>query len=108
MGEYARVDYENVWAQDIPGMPWEETEKELMKNPEFAALSERTQPYYELIEQVIGERIAQDMTQGELAEKAGTKQGNISRFESMNTNPSLEFMQKVAAALGRKLEIRLV
>lgn len=94
--------------KEKPGVPWEELEKELLKDPEFAAEVERTQPYYNFVVQVIGARIESDMTQGALAEKVGTRQSNISRFENMNGNPSLEFMQKIAKALGKTLEIRLI
>jgi len=47
------------------------------------------------------------MTQADLAERADTKQSNISRFESGNYNPSVEFLQKIAGALGKRLEITL-
>lgn len=48
------------------------------------------------------------MTQNDLAKLTGTKQSNISRFESGNYNPSLEFLEKVASALGKKIKIDLI
>ena len=45
------------------------------------------------------------MTQKELAERMGTAQANISRFESGNYNPSLDFLQRMAQGLGKKLKI---
>ena len=53
-------------------------------------------------------RIEKNITQNQLAEMIGTKQSNISRLESGEYNPSLEFLNKVAQALGKSLEIRLV
>ena len=50
---------------------------------------------------------ANEMTQAELAKRADTKQSNISRFESGNYNPSVEFLQKIAGALDKRLEITL-
>ena len=47
------------------------------------------------------------LTQAELAERADTKQSNISRFESGNYNPSVDFLQKIAGALDKKLDITL-
>lgn len=50
-------------------------------------------------------REAKGLTQAELAQKMGTKQAAISRFEKYNTEPSLEFMFKYAKALGVNLHI---
>lgn len=35
----------------------------------------------------------------------GTKQANISRLETGNCNPSLGFIVKLAAAMGKKVHI---
>ena len=64
-------------------------------------------PQYAIIDAVIAARIERNMTQAELAECAETKQSNISRFESGNYNPSVEFLQKLAAALDKQLVITL-
>jgi len=79
----------------------------LENNAELRAEYEALAPQYEIVDAVITARIAQNMTQAELAELANTKQSNISRFESGNYNPSLEFLQKLAGALGKSIEIRL-
>lgn len=42
------------------------------------------------------------MTQSQLGQKAGVTQPNITRFESGNYNPSLEFMVRIAVAMGKK------
>lgn len=54
---------------------------------------------------ILAARIDQDMTQSELAARIGTHQSNISRLESGNYNPSLEFLKKVARGLGKELHI---
>lgn len=76
-------------------------------DPELKAEYDALKPQYDLIRAVIGARIEQGITQKELAEKVGTKQSNISRFESGNSNPSLGFIQKIASALGLELSISL-
>jgi transcriptional regulator with XRE-family HTH domain len=43
-----------------------------------------------------------------LAELIGTKQSNISRFESGNYNPSLEFLNKIIKAVGKELEVKII
>lgn len=80
--------------------------KEALKDPKFKAEYDRLGPEYELISSVIAKRIEKKMTQKELARKMGTKQSAISRLESGNANPSFTFLQKVADALGTKLQIR--
>ena len=79
----------------------------LKENPELRKEYENLATQYEIIDAVIAARIEKKMTQADLAERADTKQGNISRFESGNYNPSVEFLQKIATALGKQLEISL-
>jgi len=79
----------------------------LVKNPELRKEYEALAPQYEIIDAVISARIEKQMTQADLAERADTKQSNISRFESGNYNPSVEFLQKIAGALDKHLEITL-
>lgn len=52
-------------------------------------------------------RKSKGLTQAELAQLAGMARPNITRFESGNYNPSLELLVKVAAAMGKKVVIRL-
>ncbi|MDL2321821.1 helix-turn-helix transcriptional regulator [Desulfosarcina sp. OttesenSCG-928-B08] len=68
---------------------------------EYKALA----PEYALVKQIIQARIEQNLTQKELAGRIGIKQSNISRLESGNYNPSLDFLKKVASGLGKELHI---
>lgn len=45
------------------------------------------------------------LTQSELGKRAGISQPNITRFESGNYNPSLEFLVKIAGAMGKKVKL---
>ena len=47
------------------------------------------------------------LTQSELRKRAGISQPNITRFESGNYNPSLEFLVKIAGAMGKKVKVTL-
>ena len=65
------------------------------------------------MDMTIGKRIGllrrqKNMTQEELAKKIGTQKSNISRLESGNYNPSLDFLIKVAAGLGKELKIQML
>ena len=64
-------------------------------------------PQYEIIRAEIKSRKAAGMTQKELAERMGTAQANISRFESGNYNPTLAFLQRMARSLGKTLKITM-
>lgn len=82
--------------------------EELMQDEEFRIEYERLQPRYQAIAQIIKARQEQNMTQAELARRVGTQKSNISRLESGNYNPSLDFLVKVARSLGKNVSIRLL
>ena len=89
-------------------MTYKEYKKtKLSSNAELRKEYESLAPQYEIIDAVIAARIEKQMTQADLAERADTKQSNISRFESGNYNPSVEFLQKIAGALDKQLVITL-
>lgn len=79
--------------------------KKQMQDKEFRNEYNSLIPKYEIIKEIIKERNAQNLTQQEFADKLGIKQSNISRLESGNYNPSMDFLQKVAQALGKELHI---
>lgn len=64
------------------------------------------EPQYKLIFEVIKLRIEHNLTQKELAKKIGTTQTIISRMENGDYNPSYNFLQRLAAGLGKELEIQ--
>lgn len=86
---------------------WEDLEKKLLSDPEVKKEYDKLQPRYALISQLIEARIKKGISQKELAEKVGTKQSAIARFESGDVNPSLEFLQKIATAMGRNLIVQI-
>ena len=87
-------------------MDHNEVKKSLLESPEVKKEYDNLNGIYEVKKQIIKYRIEQGLSQKELAEKIGTKQSAISRLENDNYNPSVEFLDKVANALGKKLEIR--
>lgn len=60
---------------------------------------------YDIKREIVKLRLAQGLSQKELAERVGTKQSAISRLESGEYNPSVEFLSKVAQALGKELKV---
>ncbi len=79
--------------------------KEQLKDPDFRSEYDALEPEYEIIKQIILARNESNMTQKELAERAGIKQSNISRLERGTYNPSLNSLKKIAKGLGKELHI---
>ncbi len=89
-------------------MKLEEYRRQLMQDPEVAAAQARLQPKLDLARQVLDLRLKRGWTQQELAERAGTKQANISRLENARLNPSVDMLQKIANAFGVELAVMLI
>ena len=91
---------------DINKLPsYEDWFQEQMKDPEFRAEWEKSEPIYQAGRQLIQARIDKKMSQRDLAKKAKTTQAVVSRVESLSLNPSLGLLQKLAVALDKKLEV---
>ena len=80
--------------------------QEQLKNPEFAEAYQALEPQYQIARAIITARLEAGLTQAELAQKAALPQSNISRLESGTINPTVQTLEKVAAGLGKKLELR--
>lgn len=89
------------------GIPFEKIKSDMLKDEEFKLEYKKLKPRYEAIEQIIKARKEQHITQSELAKRVGTQRSNISRLESGNYNPSLDFLVKVAESLGKSLNIQI-
>jgi len=83
---------------------FEDWEAEQMRDPESRAIAEEMEPAYQLARL----RILHGLTQEQLADLVGTKQPSIARLESGTSEPRIAFLRKVAAALGSRVEIRIV
>lgn len=86
---------------------WRETRKELLSDPVTKREFDKLAPRYAIISELIEARLKKGMTQSDVARKIGTGQSAIARLEGGNVNPSLDFLQKVARVLGRKLTVHL-
>ena len=87
------------------GVSFDSIKKDLMMDDEFRDEYKKLQPRYEIISKIVKARKEKKMTQSDLAKKVGTQKSNISRLESGNYNPSLDFLIKVANCLGKDLRI---
>ena len=88
----------------ISTFTFEDWEREKLNDPEFVAALAELEPGY----QIARLRIAHGLTQTQLAQMVGTKQPSIARLEKGDSKPSLAFLEKLAEALGARLEVRIV
>lgn len=86
---------------------WKQLKAELLKNKVVKKEYDKLTPRYEAISGLISARIKRGITQKELAQKIGTKQSAIARFEAGNVNPSLGFLEKMAEVMGYRISISL-
>jgi len=89
-------------------MNWNKAKDIILRNEEVQKELRMNEAEYKIIEEIIMARKEKNLTQKDLAELVGTKQSNISRFESGNYNPSLEFLNKIVKAVGKELEVRII
>ena len=82
--------------------------KEKLKDPEFKREWEKSEIQYQVTRQLIKARLENNLSQRKLARNAKTTQAVISRIENMSVNPSLAILEKIAQALGKKLEVNFV
>ena len=60
---------------------------------------------YDIAMQVVELRERLGLTQAELAEKCGVDQGDISRIERGSVSPTARTLQRIAEALGARVEL---
>ncbi len=81
---------------------------EQLQNEEFRREYEALEPEYTIMQAMIDARTSEGLTQKELSARSGIAQGDISKLESGNANPSLKTLQRLAKAMGKKLKIDFV
>ena len=81
---------------------------EQLKNPEFKKEYDALEPEFAIIQAMIDARKESGLTQKELSEKTGITQGDISKLERGNGNPSIRTLKRLAEAMGMRLKIEFV
>ena len=88
----------------ISSYPFEDWQKERLRDPEFAAEVQTLEPGY----QIARLRLARGLTQAQLAAMVGTKQPSIARLEKGESSPDLAFLKKLAWALDARIEVNVI
>jgi len=86
-------------------MNYKEYFKKYDNDPEYNKAKDKYGPILDIADEILRLRIEKGLSQTELARHAGTKQANISRLESGLSNPSINFLLKIAKALDTAVSI---
>lgn len=81
---------------------------EQMKDPEFKAEYDALEPELAIVQAIINARKLKGITQKELSERTGIAQGDISKLENGNGNPSIKTLKRLAAAMDMSLKIEFI
>jgi ribosome-binding protein aMBF1 (putative translation factor) len=78
---------------------------EQLQDPEFRAEYEALEPEFAIIRAITKARKNSDLTQKELSERTGIAQGDISKIERGDANPTLATIKRLATGMGMKLKL---
>ncbi len=81
---------------------------EQLKDENFKKEYDRLEPEFAIIQAMIDARRETGLTQKELSERTGIAQGDISKLENGNANPSLRTLQRLAEGMGMQLKVEFV
>ena len=81
---------------------------EKLQDKEFQEEWEAQELRYMIIQQLIKLRNTYGLSQSQLAEKLNTTQAVISRIENGTVNIGIDFIERIAKAFDKKVELRLV
>lgn len=79
--------------------------KARMKNPAYKETYEQMGEEFSIASALIAARKSAGLTQKQLAERMDASQSSIARLESGAVNTTIETLQRVAGATGKKLQI---
>ena len=88
-------------------IPFSEIKADLLQDTEFKTAYDVTAPEFELANMVITARVAQGLTQAELAARMHTSQAYIARLESGRVLPSMRTWLRLADATGTRAKFSL-
>lgn len=78
-----------------------------LTDPELNAEYNSIEPEFAVVQALIDVRKKKGITQQQLAHLSGIAQGDISKIENGNANPSIKTLQRLAAAMDKNLKLNL-
>lgn len=79
-----------------------------LQDPEFKTEWDALETEFSIVQALIEARVSAGLTQCELAQKTGIAQGDISKLENGNGNPSIKTLKRLAKGMGKSLRIQFV
>lgn len=79
-----------------------------LEDADFRKEWDALEPEYAIIQAIIDARKETGLTQKELAARSGIAQGDISKLENGNANPSIRTLKRLATAMGKTLRIEFL
>ena len=89
-------------------MAWEDIEVKLLENPEVLKESEKLEPEFQALRQLILIRRSNKITQHELAERINMRQSHIARLESGEITPTLKILKRYAEGLNLVITFNII
>lgn len=81
---------------------------EQLNYPEVKRECNAIKTYFIIVHAMINAHKSSGITQKELSQKFGIAQGDISKLENGNANPSLRTLQRLASTMEKTLKIEFV
>lgn len=81
---------------------------EQLQDEDFRREYEAMKPEFVIIQAMIDARKKAGLTQKELSSRTGIAQGDISKLENGNGNPSIKTLQKLAEAMNMTLKLEFI
>ncbi len=82
--------------------------REQLEDPDFRREYEALQPERAVVQAIIDARQSAGLTQKELSERTGIAQGDISKLENGNANPSIRTLQRLASGMDMTLKVEFL
>ena len=82
--------------------------RKLLTDPEVKAEYDRLGPIFAVVGEMIEARLAAGLTQAGIAVRMGTTQSVVARLENARHMPTFDMVARYAAAIDRRIDIRLV
>lgn len=81
---------------------------EQLQDPEIQAEWDALQPERAIAQAILDVRKKAGLTQKQLSEITGITQGDISKLERGNANPSIHTLQRLASGMGMKIKLEFL
>ena len=81
---------------------------ERMKDSDFRAEYEALEPEFAIVQAMIDARKKSGLTQKQLSAKTGIAQGDISKIEKGEANPSLKTLKRLASGMDMRLKLEFL